>query len=169
MLVRLPALAIALSLTALTGLTAWASSSAAPPTVECRSIIHPIGPFSWRPERVVLGVAAVPPAYIPQTVPSGVRKWPYWSKSGLVIRAHSPPVLVSVPRRWRKRVAITWGNVDVASALRIASCPPSSSLGAWNPYSGGFYLRSRSACVPLTFRVGSRTSTVRFGVGKRCT
>jgi len=143
--------------------------STSTPTVTCESIIVPVGPVSFRPKRVVLGVAAVPPAYIPQTVSSGVRRWPYWSKSGLVIRADSPPVRVSVPRRWRNRVAITWGNTYIVSALRIASCPPSSSLGVWNPYSGGFYLRSRSACVPLTFRVGNRTATVRFGVGKRCT
>jgi len=165
---RLPALTIALVALALPGLTALASTSGLSPTATCDSIIVPAGSFSRRPTRVVLGVADVPPAYIPQTVPSGVRKWPYWSKSGLVIRADSPPVFVIVPRRWRNRVAIGWGNAEMVSALRIASCPPSSSLGAWNPYAGGFYLRSRSACVPLTFRVGSRTATVRFGVGKRC-
>ena len=35
-------------------------------------------------------------------------------------------------------------------------------------YSGGFFLRSRAACVPLVFRVGSRSAVVRFGVGRRC-
>jgi hypothetical protein len=55
------------------------------------------------------------------------------------------------------------------SALRIASCPPSSNLGdGWNPYTGGFQLRARGACVPLIFRVGSRSATVLFGVGKHC-
>ncbi len=115
----------------------------------------------------MLGVAAVPPAYIPQTVPTGSTPWRYWSKSGLVIKANSPPVDVSVPPRWRTRVSIGWGDRG-GSELRIASCPPSSALGDWNPYTGGFYLRSRAACVPLTFRVGDRTATVRFGVGKRC-
>ena len=123
--------------------------------------------FTWKPTRVVLGVAAVPPAYIPQTVETGSEPWRYWSKSGLVIKANSPPVDVSVPPRWRARVTIGWGNRN-GSHLRFAPCPPSSALGDWNPYTGGFYLRSRSACVPLTFRVGDRSATVRFGVGKRC-
>jgi len=50
----------------------------------------------------------------------------------------------------------------------VVGPPPSSSLEGWNPYSGGFLLKTQSACVPLTFRVGSRSATVRFGVGKRC-
>jgi hypothetical protein len=115
----------------------------------------------------VLGVVAVPPRYIPQTVKVGGR-WPYWSKAGLVVRADSPHVVVSVPRPWRERVAISWGNSRIAPALVFGSCPPSSGLGDWNAYAGGFYLRSRAACLPLTFRVGSGTATVRFGVGKRC-
>jgi hypothetical protein len=159
---------IAFAVITLPGVTAWASSPTSPPTVSCDSIISPVGPVSWRPKRVVLGMVALPPAYIPQTESAGVKSWPYWSKSGLVIRANSPPVRVSVPRRWRQRAAISWGNADIVSALRIATCPPSSSLGGWNPYSGGFYLRTSSACVPLTFRVGNRSATVRFGVGKRC-
>jgi hypothetical protein len=35
-------------------------------------------------------------------------------------------------------------------------------------YSGGFFLRSPGACLPLTFRVGQRSATVRFGLGRRC-
>lgn len=150
------------------GLAAAVGSAAPSPlVVRCESIVQPGGVFSWKPERVVLGVAAVPPAYIPQTVPTGDVPWRYWSKSGVVIRASSPPLDVSVPSRWRARVSIAWGNRG-GGELRFASCPPSSALGDWNPYTGGFYLRSRAACVPLTFRVGDRTATVRFGVGKRC-
>jgi hypothetical protein len=135
--------------------------------VTCQSIIDPVGSYEWRPKRVVLGVVAAPPAYIPQTV-RGEGRWPYWSKVGLVVRADSPPVVVRVPPAWWDRVAITWGDGGPAAALRIASCPSSSSLEGWNPYSGGFLLKTQSACVPLTFRVGSRSATVRFGVGKRC-
>jgi len=32
----------------------------------------------------------------------------------------------------------------------------------------GFYLRSRSACVPLVVGVGRRSAVVRVGVGRRC-
>jgi len=143
------------------------SATPGPLVVRCESSVQPGGVFTWKPTRVVLGVVAVPPAYIPQTVETGSEPWRYWSKSGLVIKANSPPVDVSVPPRWRARASIGWGNRD-GSHLRFAPCPPSSALGDWNPYTGGFYLRSRSACVPLTFRVGDRSATVRFGVGKRC-
>jgi hypothetical protein len=154
-------------------LVAWAgaATSLASPEkaiVTCDEIITPGEPVSWRPKRVVLGVVAVPPAFIRQTTRSGDSTWPYWSKAGIVVRADSPPVTVSLPSAWVRRAAIGWGNVDGASILHFATCADSSSLGGWNPYSGGFQLRSRSACVPLTFRVGDRTATVRFGVGKRC-
>ena len=158
----LAAVIVALAFTAAT-----TSAASSPRVVRCESIVQPSGTFTWKPERVVLGVAAVPPAYIPQTVETGTLPWRFWSKSGLVIKANSPPVDVSVPRRWRARVAIGWGNRD-GSHLRFAPCPPSSALGDWNPYTGGFYLRSRAACVPLTFTVAGRSTTVRFGVGKRC-
>ena len=158
-------LALAVAALALTAATTSAASG--PRLVRCESIVQPVGTFSWKPERVVLGVAAVPPAYIPQTAETGAEPWRYWSKSGLVIKANSPPVDVSVPYRWRERVAIGWGDRN-GSHLRFAPCPPSSALGDWNPYTGGFYLRSRAACVPLTFTVARRSTTVRFGVGKRC-
>jgi hypothetical protein len=162
---------IACVLVAFAGSTDATTSAtpSAPPTATCESIVDPQGSFTWRPRRVVLGVVAVPPAYIPQTQPTGEGRWRFWSKAGLVVRAESPTVLVSVPRRWRNRVAIGWGDAGPTSALRIASCLPSNgSLGEWNPYTGGFHLRSRAACVPLTFHVGGRRAIVRFGVGKRC-
>jgi len=77
-------------------------------------------------------------------------------------------LVVSVPARWRRQVAVGWGQIDPTSSLRIETCPPLSVPQGWNPYSGGFYLRSRARCVPLTFTVAGRSATVRFGVGKRC-
>jgi len=161
-----------LVLIAILAAVAAASASARPtpatPTVSCRSVVTPAGEFSWRPSRVVLGVVDVPPRYIRQTYATNETPWRHWSKVGLVVRADSPTVWISVPAAWRTRAAITWGNAGPTSALRIRSCPPSSSLGDWNPYSGGFLLRAKSACVPLVFRVGARTETARFGVGRRC-
>jgi hypothetical protein len=151
---------------ALSCATAWARPAGTAP-VSCQSIIDPSGSYEWRPRRVVLGAVAVPPRYIAQTT-RGEGRWPYWSKAGLVVRADSPPVVVRVPPAWWDRAAITWGDGGPAAALRIDSCPPSSSLGRWNPYSGGFLLKTRAACVPLVFRVGDRSATVRFGVRKRC-
>jgi hypothetical protein len=160
----------AVTLAIVLALVAVVAASAGPQkaVVTCDQIVTPGEPVSWRPKRVVLGVVALPPAYIRQTTPSGDPSWPYWSKAGIVVRADSPPVTVSLPTTWRRRAAIGWGNVDAASLLHFTTCPDSSSLGGWNPFTGGFQLRARAACVPLTFRVGDRTATVRFGVGKRC-
>jgi hypothetical protein len=96
--------------------------------------------------------------------------------SGLVIRADRGPVFVSVAKAWRSRVKIGWGG-DGGGALRFARCSTKYELRdkdakgrpkMGNAYTGGFHLRTRSACVPLIFRVGHRTETVRFGVGRRC-
>ncbi len=119
--------------------------------------------------RPVLGVFSVPPAYLAQVVPTESRPWAYWRKSGLVVRAGSGPVSVSVPMAWRNRAAIQWGNGGNGgpfSVVRFEPCGDDVSVG--NAYAGGFLLRSRSACVPLVFRSGARSATVRFGVGRRC-
>jgi hypothetical protein len=123
-----------------------------------------------RPEhryRQVLGVVAVPPAYMQQVVASGQKLWPYWHKQGLVIRATGESVTVTVPKLWRSRAAIIWGNSGgPVSSLRIEGCGTSRTVG--HAYAGGFFLRSSSACFPLVFGVGKRSVTVRFGVGERC-
>ena len=93
--------------------------------------------------------------------------WRFWSKWGLFIRAGPPAVVISVPKAWRTRAAITWGSgMGTVSALRVASCP--RTLGAWNGYPSGFFLRASSACVPLVVGLGQRSATVRFGIGRRC-
>jgi hypothetical protein len=120
--------------------------------------------YRYRP---VLAAVSVPPAYISQVIHLRDGAWPYWSKAGLVVRASRGPVTVSVPLAWRTRAAITWGgNTGIVNSLRLARCGSDPSRA--NAYAGGFYLRSRSACLPLVFRVGSRNTTVRFGLGRRC-
>jgi hypothetical protein len=144
------------------------SGSAPPSTVSCESVILD-SRFPHRTEgyRLVLGVVSVPPAYLRQVVPTGRRPWAYFRKNGIVIRGGSPPVDVHVPKGWRTRVRIGWGDGG-GSTLRFASCPPPGQRKPGNAYAGGFYLRSRSACVPPIFRVGHRAETVRFGIGRRC-
>lgn len=118
--------------------------------------------------RLVLDAISVPPAFLQQISPSGQPSWRYFSKWGMVVRSDGRPVTVTVPARWRDRVAISWGNGGhgVFQTIRFAGCRFGKNVG--NAYAGGFFLRSRSACVPLTFRVGDRTATVRFGIGRRC-
>ena len=118
--------------------------------------------------RLVLGAVSVPPPYLAQVVPTGEKPWAYWRKAGLVVRAGGPAVSITVPTAWRTRGAIAWGygNTGVFDSLRIVGCP--GPMGRGFAYSGGFYLRSESACLPLVFSVGARNRTVRFGLGRRC-
>jgi len=138
------------------------------PAVDCSRSILSVASGHAGGYRVVLGVISVPPAFGPQVVRRpGQSNWPYFRKAGLVVRGGSPPMTVTVPRRWRSRVAIEWGNTGVVSALRVASCGANPEK-PWNAFAGGFYLRSPSACVPLIFRVAGRSSTVRFGLAEHC-
>jgi hypothetical protein len=149
-------------------LAAKVATSRAPPTVSCTGITGRVRSGHEGGNRIVLGTVSVPPAYLPQVGPSRNKAWPFFTKRGLTVRGGSPAVVVTVPKAWRRRVAITWGDSPIVSGLRIASCSAFLPPKVWNSYAGGFYLRSRSACVPLTFRVGRRAKTVRFGLGERC-
>jgi hypothetical protein len=136
-------------------------------TVPCdQALGHPRFPYRSDGYRLVLNTFSVPPAYLGQVVHVN-GSWPYWRKTGLVIRAGAPPVTVTVARAWRGRAAIIWGNAgQPASSLRFASCAGRATEG--RAYAGGFYLGARSGCLPLVFRVGARAATVRFGVGRPC-
>jgi hypothetical protein len=150
------------------GIASTRASAETSRTVPCDELIlHVKFPYGDH-YRLLLDVISVPPAFLAQIVPSGKKPWRYWRKAGLIVTG-SEPVSVSVPQAWRGRAAITWGNrPGVFSSLRIAGCPPEQDVAKGRAYAGGFYLKSRSACVPLTFRVGERITTVRFGLGKRC-
>jgi hypothetical protein len=120
-------------------------------------------------DEMVLGSVSIqsgdfgPASASPQPVP-----WRYWQKRGLFIKAGAPPLTISVPTSWHNRVAFTWGvgNGPVTGSLRLTTCAQPS--GVWDAYAGGFYLRTPSACVPLVFRIGSRSVTVHFSIGHSC-
>jgi hypothetical protein len=135
-----------------------------PRAVHCDQIIQQAGAPGGR---ILFGVLAVPPARLNPAAPTDTRPWGYFAKFGLVIRADSPAVLVTVPQASRYRAAIAWGsNVGPVSSLRLLSCP--RLVGAWNGYAGGFYLHSASGCVRLVFEIGRRTVTRRFAIGRSC-
>jgi len=164
-------LILALALAAATVASSRGALRSGPPSVPCSEIIDDtnwpyLGSRASR-YRPVLGAVSVPPAYSPQVVRLRDGAWPYWQKAGLVVRAGRGPVTVSVPPAWRTRAAITWGgNTGIVSSLRIVLCGSDPSRG--NAYAGGFYLRSRSACLPLIFHARGQSTTVRFGLGRRC-
>ena len=118
--------------------------------------------------RTILGAVSVPPAYLPRIVFLKGESWPYWAKAGLVVRADVPAVTISVPRAWRTRVAVIWGNGGQGPfrSIRAAGCGSDATSGA--AYAGGFLLRAKAACVPLLVTVGARSARVRFGLGQKC-
>ena len=169
-LLRIALPVVALALAGLAGATAQAEPAAVSPSVPCDKIILRVRLGTTNEYRTVLGVVSVPRerhGSVQGASPTEGQAWPYFRKAGLVIRGGAPPVTVSVPQKWRTRVAISWGNSDVVSSLRVGPCSTYSEK-PWNAYAGGFLLRSRTACVPLTIRVGSRSATVRFGIGRTC-
>jgi hypothetical protein len=144
------------------------SHSADASAVPCADIIHDTKfPYRTGGYRLVLRSLSLPPAYLRQVVPTHEKRWAYWRKAGLVVRAGAAAVTVTVPRAWRGRAAITWGNRGgPVSSLRIAGCDGPKTVG--HAYAGGFYLHARAACVPIRFQVGARGVTVHFGLGRHC-
>jgi hypothetical protein len=123
--------------------------------------------------KIVLGVISLGRDFLQPTVRVHQGSWRYWQKHALWIWPGHQAVTITVSKAWRTRAAITWGvNLGIVSTLRLPGalltpgCP--AGPGTWDAYAGGFYLRSRSACVPLVFAVGRRSAVVRVGVGRRC-
>jgi hypothetical protein len=139
------------------------------PTVPCSDSIGPAASGTAGHYRVILGAVSVPPRFVAQAaVATPGQTWPYWDKAGIAVRLGRIPATVSVPPEWRAKVAITWGNgsVGIVSSLRFVRCR--STLPEWQAYVGGFFIRSRTECVPLEIRVGSRRQVVHFGIGRAC-
>jgi len=120
-------------------------------------------------DETVLGKVSVLAAdYGPAVAAFQHVSWRYWQKRGLFIKAGTPPVTITVPAAWRNRIAFTWGtsNGPVTRALRLTACAQPNDV--WDAYAGGFFLMTPAACVPLIFRIGSRTATVNFSIGRPC-
>ncbi len=145
------------------------ASPAGPATATCEQIALRLRSGSEDGYRVVLGRVGVPDEQHTsrRAARNRATPWPYFRRVGLVVRGGTSPVTITVPEGWRERVAISWGNTPAVSSLQIASCGAAVSK-PWNAYAGGFHLRSRADCVPLDIRVGGRSTTVRFGVGRAC-
>jgi hypothetical protein len=159
-----------------TPIAAFASPAADAPqrVVPCSEVIDSTRfPYVGSAERryryrTVLGAVSVPPAYLEQVFETRTKPWTHFSKHGLVVRADGRAVTITVPRAWRTRVGIVWGNAGhgVFHTIRIAGCRFDPSGG--NAYAGGLFLRRPSGCVPLVFSVAGRSRTVWFGLATRC-
>jgi hypothetical protein len=142
-----------------------APAAKAPAIVSCDSAaMFSEPPKPTAADRVLFDKVAVPQRELPELERVGGR-WPYTRKAGLLVRAGTAGVVIAVPQAWRSRVAISWGDSAIVSALRIALC--SGPPNRWNVYTGGFQLR-RPACAPLLVRVGARERRVWFALGRRC-
>lgn len=120
-------------------------------------------------DQTVLGKVSVLAAdYGPAVAAFQHLSWRYWQKRGLFIKAGTPPVTITVPAAWRNRIAFTWGtsNGPVTRSLRLTACAQPKNV--WDAYAGGLFLMTPAACVPLIFRIGSRTATVNFSIGRSC-
>jgi hypothetical protein len=130
----------------------------------CESAIMFTDPQAYQPgpdERTIFASVTLPRRDLIQ-IARVDGPWRYWRKAGVLVRA-STRVTISIPRTWRRRAAISWGDSGVVSSLRFAPC----STHRWNAYAGGFYVR-RPACVPLTIAVGRRVDLVHVGIGTHC-
>ena len=146
-------------------------SSATPLVVPCADITPPAPVPGQDGTRLALGVIAVPTVYAAQGAAhvDGYGRWTYWHKVGMGVRSGTFTVTVTVPAPWRTRAAITWGNSQrIVSSVRFNGCGSTALAAEWNGYVGGFYLRASSACVPLVFSRGRRSTTLHFGIGKHC-
>jgi len=154
---------------ALAAVGAQSADSARPSIASCEQIALRLRSGSEDGYRIVLGRVGIPDEKHTSGRAARHRgeQWPYFRRVGLVVRGGTSPVTITVPEGWRDRVAISWGNTPAVSSLQIASCGAAVSK-PWNAYAGGFHLRSRADCVPLDIRVGGRSTTVRFGVGRAC-
>ena len=148
---------------------------AAPPqitSISCDSsdmYDHPVRPHSG--DQVLFGYVAVPPrdAYLGQPDRDLTKRWRYTTWRYLLVHTGTKAVTLSVPQAWRGRFGINFGDSGNRglTALRVSPCRYALSNGLWNEFGGNFSFNAR-ACVPLVVRVGKRSTTVHFGLGKRC-
>jgi hypothetical protein len=147
-------------------------------TIDCESAVDVVGPVAPSVAQVVVfDRVAVPRglAHVELARYTGrPDRFKYWLKAGLHVRRHGTPlgpapgaiapVEITVPRQWRDRAAIGWGNAGVSSTVRVGGC---RSTRPWVVFTGGYFVSS-PACVPLIVRIGDRSRRIRVAVGRPC-
>jgi hypothetical protein len=136
-------------------------------TLNCASttVTSPFPPTAH--DREVLGAVLLPLRYQPEqnvTRNSPGKRWPYGVTIFLFIHQRSGAVLATIPRS--SKAAMIWGSSPPARTFRFKSC---SNIGVGaNGWTGGLLLKSRTACVPITFQLGTRRKVVPFWIGRHC-
>ena len=148
--------------------SARGGAASAPFVVPCGDTIGNLSNPAGSDRKVALGMVSLPSRQVGSERLFGVLHWRYWTKVAVGIR-HSPTtVTVSVPKNWRSRVAVGWGNrTIILPSIRFSSCTDATSP-SWSTYAGGLYLAKRVRCVPLAVSDGRRTATVRIAVDGTC-
>jgi hypothetical protein len=117
--------------------------------------------------RILLGAVVLSPGpELERPTFRGGGPWRWYRPARIAVRDGEPDVSVSVPLGWQDRVAVSWGAVEPAAAVRFGRC--ASPGRGWTVYEGGVHLRRRADCVPLVVRAGGTSTTVRLGVGRAC-
>ncbi|MBM3676756.1 MAG: hypothetical protein FJW96_02580 [Actinobacteria bacterium] len=161
---RLPLGLLTALLLVAAGIAAGAASGASR-IVPCDETIG-VSDFPGPDTTVVAGAVALPREPLLSVNRSNEPGWPYVRKLGLVVAGRAR-VEVSVPPGERAKVAITWGSrPDAYASIVIEGCRSLRGVGRVD--AGGVRLRRSSACVPVRFRVGRLSATVRLGIGRAC-
>lgn len=119
---------------------------------------------------VVLGVVAVPaaPKYanaLQTTHTYGGERFRLFAKTGLWYK-RGKRFRISVPAAMVDQLAIGWGGPGVPRPTAYSDAC-SGMPHEWVAVPGGYWV-SETICAPLKIRVGSRTATVRIGIGIPC-
>ena len=119
------------------------------------------------PESVEIGLAAAEVPTQTGVSRSPNKRWPCSIKAPIFVRQRTKPVVVSVPKRLRTRVALAWADTPPASSVRLRSCS-TTGVGA-DGWTGGLFLKSRSPlCLSLVVSIRNRKESVPFAIGRRC-
>ena len=119
---------------------------------------------------VVLGVVAVPaaPKY-PHALQTGHtyrgERFRLFAKTGLYYK-RGKLFDISVPAAMTDQLAIGWGGPGVPRPFAYSD-PCSAMPHEWVAVPGGYWV-NETMCASLKIRAGSRTATVRIGIGTPC-
>ena len=119
---------------------------------------------------VVLGVVAVPAApkfanALQTTRTYGGERFRLFAKTGLYFK-RGKRFEISVPAVMADQLAIGWGGPGVPRPFAYSD-PCSGMPHEWVGVPGGYWV-NETMCAPLNIRAGSRTATVRIGIGTPC-